>query len=371
MLLLNQRLHKSLIDRTEQGILRRLKVSREGIDFYSNDYLGLSRHPEFQNMLLHSLTADPSLLTGATGSRLISGNTVQIMKAEHLIAQNHQAEAALLFPSGFMANLALFSSLPQRGDTLLIDEYIHRSVRDGARLSAAKYYKFRHNDLYHLELLLKKARGTVFIAIESLYSMEGDLAPLEEIITLTERYGAALIVDEAHAFGVFGYGLIAQKKMQDKVFATVVTYGKAMGLHGAAILGSRSLISYLVNHAACFIYTTALNAGHASSILQGYDFLAGHPQLAQTLQARIRQLYTTGLTTFSSSKSPIQILLMPSGSAAKALQNELEEQQLLTFAVVSPTVAAGSERLRICLHAFNTAKEVHQLSYSLQKHLIS
>lgn len=369
MYLINQRHTKALAHRAKLDILRSLKVPKNGIDFYSNDYLGLTRSKEFRTLLLEAIHTDPTLLVGATGSRLISGNSVYAMQTEAFIATKHKAAAALLFPSGFMANLALFSSVPQRGDTLLMDEFIHRSVRDGARLSAAKCYKFRHNDLNQLEQLLKKNKGTVFIAIESLYSMEGDFADLEAIVALAERYQAALIVDEAHAFGVFGYGLVAHKNLQDKVFATVVTYGKAMGLHGSTILGSHSLISYLVNFAAAFTYTTAMNDCHAMSLQKGYEFLTIHSELAQTLQQRILEFRTLDLPLLSAANSPIQTLLMPGSTAARALQKKLEEQQLLTFAIVSPTVKAGTERLRICLHAFNTQTELDQLIYSLHNYL--
>ncbi|MDQ6479451.1 aminotransferase class I/II-fold pyridoxal phosphate-dependent enzyme [Dyadobacter sp. LHD-138] len=366
---INQRLNKALAHRTDLDMLRSLKAPKKGIDFYSNDYLGLTHNNEFHTLLLEAINTDPSLLVGATGSRLISGNSACTMQTEAFIAAKHKAAAALLFPSGFMANLALFSSVPKRGDTLLMDEFIHRSVRDGARLSAAQGYRFRHNDLNHLEQLLKKSKGTTFIAIESLYSMEGDFADLETIVALAERYQSALIVDEAHAFGVFGYGLVAHKDLQERVFATVITYGKAMGLHGSAILGSHSLISYLVNFAAAFIYTTALNDFHAVSLRKGYEFLAHYPELAQTLQQRILEFRTSGIPLLSAANSPIQTLLVPSSTAARALQMELEKQQLLTFAVVSPTVKAGTERLRICLHAFNTQAELDQLTYALRNYL--
>ncbi|MFD2940208.1 aminotransferase class I/II-fold pyridoxal phosphate-dependent enzyme [Flavobacterium notoginsengisoli] len=360
---------KSLTQRSELDILRRLKSPKKGVDFYSNDYLGLACNSEFQSLLIETLNTEPALIMGATGSRLISGNSEYTMQTEKFITMQHNTEAALLFPSGFMANLALFSSIPQRGDTLLMDEFIHRSVRDGARLSTARCYKFRHNDLQHLEQQLKNASGRIFIAVESLYSMDGDFAPLEDLASLAEQYEAALIVDEAHAFGVFGYGLIAHKKMQNKIFAAVVTYGKAMGLHGAAVLGSQSMIDYLVNYAAPFIYTTALNDWHAISIQKGYEFIAHHPELSQILQQRINQFKNAGFTSTSSTSSPIQTILVPDNSAVKALQKELEEKQLLTFAAVTPTVKPGSERLRICLHAFNTSAEVELLIESLKTSL--
>lgn len=366
MFQIEQHLLQNLAHRSDLDILRRLKSPKIGIDFYSNDYLGLARNAAFQSLLIDTLNAEPELLMGATGSRLISGNSEYTMQTEKFIAKQHNTETALLFPSGFMANLALFSSLPQRGDTLLMDELIHRSVRDGARLSAARCCKFRHNDLEHLEQQLKNASGRIFIAVESLYSMDGDFAPLEDLATLAERYHAALIVDEAHAFGVFGYGLIAHQKLQKKVFAVVVTYGKAMGLHGAAVLGNRSMTEYLVNYAAPFIYTTALNDWHSISIQKGYKFIEHHPELSQILQQRISQFKNIGFPSTSSANSPIQTIPVPDSKVLRALQKKLEEKKLLTFAAVAPTVKSGSERLRICLHSFNTSDQVEQLIESLK-----
>jgi len=363
---LQLKLLSALTDRSNSDTLRSLKARKQGIDFYSNDYLGLTHNEEFKSKLIETIQERPNLLMGATGSRLISGNSECTMETEKWIAVKHQVEAALLFPSGFVANMALLATVPQRGDTILLDECIHRSVREGARLSAAQVYKFKHNDLNMLEDLLTKNNRTTFIAVESLYSMEGDFAPLKEMIVLAERYNAVLIVDEAHALGVFGYGIVAMNKLQDRVFATVVTYGKAMGLHGAAVLGSKTLIDYLINFAASFIYTTAFSDWHAVSIQKGYEFMATHSELAEQLQQRIATFRSCATPTSSHEKSPIQTILIPTNAAVKKLQYNLEEHRILTFAVVSPTVKEGSERLRICIHSFNTLKEINQLIHCLQ-----
>ncbi|WP_140939625.1 aminotransferase class I/II-fold pyridoxal phosphate-dependent enzyme [Sphingobacterium lumbrici] len=356
------RLNQALEDRTQKDILRRLKPPDKGIDFYSNDYLGFTQNVLLQEMLLKEINKQPYLLKGATGSRLISGNTDFMMEAEAFLAKKHGVESALLLPSGYLANMAFFSSIPQHGDTVLMDEFVHRSVRDGARLSPARRLKFAHNDLNHLEKLLKEVKGSCFIAVESLYSMEGDFAPLEELTELANRYQACLIVDEAHAFGVFGYGLVAKKNLQKKIFATVVTYGKALGMHGAAILSNQTTISYLVNFSSPVIYTTGSNDLHAMSIKKGYDFMEHNSTPAQNLQNNIREFRRIGLPTLSDAQSPIQTLPIPGISAAKKLQRHLMSKRFLTFAAVSPTVKEGEERLRICLHAFNSKEEINQLT---------
>ena len=362
MLNIVSKLKDSLEKRNKENVLRSLKAKKEGIDFYSNDYLGLAQNATFQEIILQEINQQPHLLKGATGSRLISGNSDFMMEVEAFLAKKHNVESALLLPSGYLANVALFSAIPQRGDIVLIDEFIHRSVRDGLRLSNAKALKFRHNDLVHLEELLKKAEGNCFIAVESLYSMEGDFAPLEKLTTLAERYNASLIVDEAHGFGVFGHGLVAQKNLQKKVFATVVTYGKGMGMHGAAILGNQTMISYLVNFSSPVIYTTDSNDFHAMSIKMGYDFLENNSILNQNLQENISEFRKSNLPTLSDPQSPIQIVPMPNISSAKRAQQHLEKKGFLTFAAVAPTVKEGEERLRICLHSFNSKEEINQLT---------
>jgi len=249
-----ERYKKALENRQEKGIYRRLQPRGQGVDFLSNDYLGLSKSLEFQNRISEIGKDQPHLFMGATGARLISGTTQLMMDVEKRIANWHGTEGALVFESGYMANLALFSSLPQKGDVVFVDAHIHRSVHDGCRLSFAQKKKFKHNDLLDLEVLLQKSevQGSLFIAVESVYSMDGDFAPLQELILLAEKYHAHLIVDEAHAFGVFGWGRLHQEGLQNRVFATVATYGKGMGLQGASILASDLVIQYLINFASEF-----------------------------------------------------------------------------------------------------------------------
>ncbi|WP_027379331.1 aminotransferase class I/II-fold pyridoxal phosphate-dependent enzyme [Chryseobacterium daeguense] len=348
--------------RKEAGTLRILKKKLTGIDFYSNDYLGLAQNKDFQDLLLQNVLQNPQLLTGSTGSRLISGNSSKVTETEDFIAKEHQYESALLFSSGYNANLALFSSLPTRHDIIIVDEKIHRSVHDACKMSHAKKIKFRHNGLQHLEDILQKQKANCFVAVESLYSMDGDLAPIQEIVKITEKYKAGLIVDEAHAFGVFGYGLVNKFNLQEKVLATVVTYGKALGTHGAAVLTDDTVKSYLINFASPFIYTTSAHDFLWMSIKEGYQFLNANRELSIKLQNNIKIFREQNLEISSSENSPIQAILIPDNHQLKSLQQTLLEKGFLTYAVFSPTVKEGTERLRICLHSFNTEEEILELT---------
>ena len=356
------RFQESLDKRKEEGTLRHLKLQSDGIDFYSNDYLGFAKNRELQHWLLQKVMDHPQLLSGSTGSRLISGNSDVATSVENDIAQKHQFESALLFPSGYNANLALFSTLPNRHDTVIVDEQIHRSVHDGCQLSNAKKLKFKHNDTENLEDVLKRQQGHCYIAVESLYSMEGDFAPLGEIASIADHYKASLIVDEAHAFGVFGYGLMEKYQLQNHVSAAVITYGKALGAHGASILCSEAVKSYLVNYASPFIYTTSAQDFQWMGIKTGYEFLDQNPEQAKKLQDNIRIFRSQNLDSPSAETSPVQAILIPDNQTLKTLQNTLSEEGFLTYAIYSPTVKKGSERLRICLHSFNTEEEIVKLT---------
>lgn len=358
--------HNALSTRKENGHLRRLRPSNEGCDFYSNDYLGLSADAAFQQTIYEAIGRDTRLLTGSTGSRLISGNSDVATEAEKLIAAAHQVEDALLFPSGYKANLALFSCIAGRHDTIIVDELIHRSVHDGCMMSTAHKWKFRHNDMNHLEDMLKKAGGNVVIAVESLYSMDGDFAPLAAIAELAKKYKAGVIVDEAHAIGVFGKGLVHRAGLQQAVLATVVTYGKAMGVQGAAILGTRLLKEYLVNFAAPFIYSTGMPGVQIVSITGAYDFLEHHPQRAITLQERIRHFRKYQLSHLSQDSSPIQSVQFQRAGESRAVTQALTQAGIRAYALFPPTVR--EERLRVSIHAFNSNDEIDKLCGIIQNY---
>ena len=321
----------ALDKRIDEDNLRELKLRNKGVDFISNDYLGMARSVGFNKKLHDIININPHFLQGTTGSRLISGNTQHCEEVEAFLAKVHHVESALLCPSGYLANLALFSSLASRHDTILVDEKIHRSVHDGCMMSLATKKKFRHNDLSHLEDLLKKSVGNIFIAVESLYSMDGDFAPLAEIVALTEKYKAFLIVDEAHAVGIFGKGIVAESQFQDKITATVVTYGKAFGLHSAAILGSEILKSYLVNFASPIIYSTAMPDYQALSIKAAYDFLRNDSSRVNRLFDRIKFFRNQNIKTDSHDKSPIQMIRELNATQLENLKEELKQEQILSY----------------------------------------
>lgn len=346
---------RNLQDRIEKGSLRSLLSFEGHVDFWSNDYLGLGR------------IAHPIEISGSTGSRLISGNSKVVEDVESKLASHFLSEAALTFNSGYDANVGLFSSLPQKGDTILYDELVHASVRDGIRLSFANSYSFKHNNTADLEKKLKKATGTVFVAVESLYSMDGDIAPLVALNALCSEYGALLIVDEAHSGGVFGKegrGLCAEAGISESVFIRLFTFGKAYGAHGAVVCCSDLVRQFLVNFARSFIYTTALPEALYTHLLNQVE--AGKPDiLRQQLQMNISHFTKSIQSTLSASNSPIQVIEFSDLDTCKQKAHQLQQAGFAVKAILPPTVPAGSQRLRICIHAFNTEEEIDQLIHLL------
>ncbi|MES2277958.1 MAG: 8-amino-7-oxononanoate synthase [Bacteroidota bacterium] len=354
-------INTKLQERQQAGNYRQLKPESGLTDFCSNDYLGFARSAALRGMLDREVATHPGALTGSTGSRLLAGNTSYAEALEHSIAAIHGYGAGLIYNSGYDANLGLFSSLPQKGDTIITDELAHASIIDGARLSYANRYRFKHNDISSLEEKLKQATGHIYIAIESVYSMDGDTAPLADIAAIAQKYGAQLIVDEAHALGVFGLALVHQLGLQQQVFAQVVTFGKALGCHGAVVLGSDILRQYLINFSRSFIYTTAAPFHQLASVKIAYELLQRSDREQQLLHRQIGffkdNFSHTGFELIPSN-SAIQCLVMGSNDKAKALAGLLQANGFDVRPILSPTVAAGAERLRICIHAYNTDGEI-------------
>lgn len=345
-----------LAKRKQDGNFRELTVGDSLIDFCSNDYLGFSRNQE----LIHE--GKMEALAGATGSRLISGNSFLAEETEELLSTYHRVEAALIFTSGYMANVGLLSSILTKEDAFIYDEYCHASLIDGMRLSLAGRYKFSHNNLEDLEKKLQLGKGNKMVVVESVYSMDGDLSPLKEILEISKKYNALVIVDEAHAIGVFGEkgrGLADEKD----VFARIITFGKAMGLHGAAVLGSTVLKEFLINKARTFIYTTALPPATYSQIQKAYKLL---PDANRMGLFELIDYFQDGTKDFKGisflqSKTPIQGIIVGDNIKAKALAKHLRDAGFFVKAILSPTVKKGTERIRICLHAYNTREEINQL----------
>ena len=362
-------LTQKLQQRQANFALRELPVSKNLIDFASNDYLGFASSDEIFNQTHEYLLQNNIRVNGATGSRLISGNHNLYLVAENAIAKFHESPAALIFNSGYDANVGFFSSVPQRNDVILYDELCHASIRDGITMSTAKSYKFQHNDLDDLESIIIRCHTEpveVYVVTESVFSMDGDCPNLEELVALCEKYNCHLVVDEAHALGVFGEngeGVVQSLGLQDKVFARIVTFGKGLGCHGAAIICSEELKSYLVNFARSFIYTTGLSPHSVATILIAYQHLKTEKVATQNLKQNIQffnqEKTQRGLKSlFVYSKSAIQCAIIPGNEKVKSIAAKLQEKGFDVKAILSPTVPEGQERLRFCLHSYNSEEEI-------------
>ena len=374
-----KRIPKSLTLKLEQreqnNSLRKLALPNHLIDFASNDYLGFSKSEAIFNRTHSFLIDNNIILNGATGSRLLSGNHAVYQEAENCISKFHHSENALIFNSGYDANVGFFSAVPQRNDVILYDELSHASIRDGIQLSNAKSYKFQHNDFEDLERIILKLSSenqqttTIFVVTESVFSMDGDTPNLEKLVQLCNKNNCFLVVDEAHALGVFGdhgEGLVQMQGLQDDVFARIMTFGKGLGCHGAAILGSQKLIDYLVNFARSFIYTTGLSPHSVASILVAYQHLQTEKEALQKLRENVihfnQEKKQLGLNPlFVRSKSAIQSAIIPGNQKVKNIANQLQEKGFDVKAILSPTVPEGQERIRFCLHSYNSKEEISEV----------
>ena len=340
---------KKLDERRAQDAFRRLQVPEGRIDFCSNDYLGIAT----QGLI----TLDTAAASGAKGSRLLSGNFTLTEDTEKDIARFHQSDAALIFNSGYDANIGLLASIASKGDTILYDKLCHASIRDGIRLSFANSFSFAHNDVDDLKVKLSRATGERFVVTESVFSMDGDLAPLAAIAELCVAFGAKLIVDEAHATGVIGEkgaGLVQALGLELKCFARMHTFGKALGCHGAVVLGSTALRDYLINFARSFIYTTALPPAAIHAIRVSY-------QIFPTLTSARAQLKTLIAAFPSAMDSTVQRMIIPGNEAVKKKALALQSAGFDVRPILYPTVPRGTERLRVVLHSFNTVAELESL----------
>lgn len=377
-----KKLSDKLETRKQNNALRQLPSVASNIDFASNDYLGFAKSANIFNQTHQFLIDNDCQENGATGSRLLSGNHPLYELTENHIANFHQAESALIFNSGYDANVGFFSSVPQKGDFILYDELCHASIRDGIRLSNAKSLKFQHNDFEDLERLLTQCQPatvnqqptTVYIATESVFSMDGDTPNLEELVKLAEIYQANIVVDEAHTLGVFGNqgeGLVQSLQLQDKIFTRIVTFGKGLGCHGAAILGSHELKNYLVNFARSFIYTTGLSPHAIATIYSAYQVLQQDQLSLEKLRNNInvfnQQKQLLGLKPlFVRSKSAIQSAIIPGNEKVKTIASKLQQNGFDVKPILSPTVPEGQERLRFCIHSYNTTEEISSLMACIQ-----
>ena len=362
-----ENLQEKLNHRKQTNSLRSLATSKDKIDFSSNDYLGFSSKKSIQGSVKRIISTE-HFINGSTGSRLVSGSHSLHNTVEHFLAGYHHAEGALLYNSGYDANLGLFSSILQKGDTVIYDQLIHASIRDGISMSNANAYKFKHNSMADLEKKFSKCTGTVYIAVESIYSMDGDTAPLKELVAFSKKNNCYLIVDEAHSTGVFGEygkGMLDELELENDVFARIHTFGKAMGCHGAVVLGSKQLRDYLINFSRSFIYTTAASLHSVATIQASYLELKKTDAIEQ-LKSNIlyfnKHVRNHNLTSkFIKSASAIHCCIIPGNENVKNAATFLQSKGFDIKAILSPTVPLGQERLRICLHSDNTTEEIDAL----------
>ncbi|WP_396178374.1 aminotransferase class I/II-fold pyridoxal phosphate-dependent enzyme [Flavobacterium sp.] len=373
------KLTEKLNKRTQNNALRQLGNNSGHTDFSSNDYLGFAQSKIIFDEVHTFLNSRNMHQNGATGSRLLTGNHSLYNETESHIAAFHDAECALLFNSGYDANVGFFSAVPLKGDYILYDELIHASIRDGILLSNATAYKFKHNEVEDLERLIQKVKfktnSEIYVVTESVFSMDGDTPPILELTKICKQNNAYFIVDEAHALGVFGNqgsGLIQLLDVQKDVFARIITFGKGLGCHGAVILGSAELKSYLVNFARSLIYTTGLSPHAVATIQVAYKQLyenrESRDQLRNNINTFNQQKQLLGLKPlFVKSKSAIQCAIIPGNEKVKTIANDLQTAGFDVKAILSPTVPEGQERLRICLHNYNTEAEIEALLKTLSK----
>ena len=382
-----KKLHQKLQKREESNAMRSLPKKQNLVDFSSNDYLGFAKNKTIYDHALQLLLQQGISQNGATGSRLLSGNHSLYHELETYLAQFHNSKSALIFNSGYDANIGFFSAIPQRGDVVFYDEYIHASIRDGIKMGNAKSYKFKHNDLDDLkakiELLVRvKSRmpdTNVYIVTESVFSMDGDSPDLKKLAEFCTKESLYLIVDEAHAAGVFGKngaGKVQELGIEEQLFARIITFGKALGSHGAVILGDEQLIKFLVNYARSFIYSTALPPHSVATITAAYNYLnlSGGKEQAKVLQENIsffkKKLASLQIEKhFIESDSAIQCCVISGNSMVKSISKKLFIEGFNVKAILSPTVPEGEERLRFCLHNFNTKEEIDGVLQLLKTYL--
>ncbi|MEK7743987.1 MAG: 8-amino-7-oxononanoate synthase, partial [Elusimicrobiota bacterium] len=323
------------------------------MDLCSNDYLGLSDHPGLRKSLSKALERLP---LGSTGSRLVRGNHPAFRAAEERFARFKGAQAALLFSSGYLANLGLLQALAGPRDTVFSDELNHASLIDGMRLSGADKIVYPHLDLAALERALKKApkSGRRLIVTESLFSMEGDIAPLVRLAGLAEEHGALLIVDEAHAVGVYGprgSGLLEEQGVRSPV-VSVNTCGKALGLAGAAVCGPREVIDLLVNRSRSFIFSTAMPPFMAEGLVAAVDLVErakGMREKLLSLSLEARAILSKAGLPVKGERSQILPILVGKSQAALGAAQALRSAGFDIRAIRPPTVPEGTARLRMTL----------------------
>ncbi|KAI9216706.1 pyridoxal phosphate-dependent transferase [Blastocladiella britannica] len=367
-------------------------------DFASNDYLGLARTPPPMPPSVEDASTSPTLRHGSTGSRLLSGHSPAAAALEAKLAATHGSEAALLFNAGYAANLAVFSALPAPGDLVLLDEKVHASVWDGARMAVGRVTlragssgatiavrTFRHGDAADLTRVATAWRaeeraagrgasvGEVLVGIESVYSMDGTVAPIAAMVDAARELGNTwLVVDEAHACGISGpggAGKVSELGLEHapEVLARVCTFGKAIGCHGAVVLSSAGMRDFMINYARPLIYSTMMGPTAVAAIDAAYTYLQDHSARLASQLASLIDIFRRAAAEhipplpLVASETHIQGILVPGNEAVVAAARELQRRGFYTLPIRAPTVAPGEERIRVCIHVYNTESAIREL----------
>ncbi|HUK31172.1 MAG TPA: 8-amino-7-oxononanoate synthase [Candidatus Acidoferrum sp.] len=370
---LTHALKVELAELTLRGELRTLEIPT-GTNLCSNDYLGLSTHPDLCQAIAEAVVRAERF--SGTGSRLLAGHAREWEELENEFAAFVGSEAALFFTSGYLANVGLLASVVGRGDLVFSDEFNHASLIDGIRLSSAEKVIYAHRNLKALEYELaahSARRCRKLIVTESVFSMEGDIAPLAEMSALAQRHGAALIVDEAHAIGVFGpsgRGCVADAHLEKEVFATIHTCGKALASAGAFVCGTPALKAFLINRARTFLFNSALPPYFAAQIRAALSLARAADaertrlqSMARNLRARLRE---SGWDTLAS-QSQIVPVMVGDNAAASRIAAELAEKGFAIRAIRPPTVPEGTARLRISLTCNLTNEDLERLCVAMNE----
>lgn len=340
-----------------------LRGGRRLLNLSSNNYLGLADHPALKEA---AREAAERYGTGAGASRLVTGHLPLAAELEEAVARWKGTEAAVVFTSGYAANVGVIPALVGRGDVVFSDRLNHASIVDGIVLSRAHHVRYRHNDVEHLEHLLKKAprEARKLIVTDAVFSMDGDAAPLEDLVALKERYGAWLMVDEAHSAGLLGprgAGLVAALGLTEAVEVQMGTFSKALGSLGAYVAGSRTLIDWLVQRARSLVYSTGLPPAVLAASLAGLRLAQEEPwrrEKALDLAARFRAALRAAGLAVGEGPSAIVPLIVGTSAAALAVSRALEEQGILAVAIRPPTVPEGTARLRFSFSALHDKGDV-------------
>lgn len=379
--MLPENLIRQLEVRKQQDNLRGLRNIYYKFDFFSNDYLGYSKSKtvlEYCSSILKSLDIN---FMGSTGSRLISGNHHLFERLENTTKKNLNSKSALFFNSGYDANIGLLTAVLKPKDLVFFDELCHASIRDGLQMSSCKSYKFKHNDYLDLtnKIEYQKKRlkpQSIYVITESVFSMDGDTSDIAQLVEISKRFKAFLIIDEAHALGVCGteFKGLSYEHAND-IFARIYTCGKSLGTHGGFVLGSEDLKKYLINFSRPFIYTTAASPHQVAQVIAALDYFEENNLEKKQLQDVISCFKKLAVShqlenEISLNDSAIQSINIEGNTKAKALAESLTNKNIGVKAILSPTVPKGKERIRICLHSYNTEKEIEQLFSSYKLYLV-